>query len=88
MTEKMWLDLTEDELATLDGLRDELGLQTIDQAVHALIRQAFTRSAIVCPACGHSARLESADVARCERCLSILQLTDQIWQLAATRPPN
>lgn len=83
--EKVWLDLSDDELNMLRALQQDMGLARVDQVMHALIRQAYTRAVIVCPNCGHAAQLTAEDEARCTSCLSILQLSDDIWQVVATR---
>lgn len=82
---KLWVNLNEDELQTLASLQAEMGLANPDEVMHALIRQAHTRAAISCPACGHAAHLTTEDQARCDSCMSVLQLSDQIWVVAATR---
>lgn len=82
---KLWVDLTKDELQMLASLQAEMGLASPDEVMHALIRQAHTRAAISCPACGHAAHLTTEDQARCDSCMSVLQLSGQIWVVAATR---
>ena len=82
---KLWIDLNDQEIDALRTLQVEMGLASVDEVVHALIRQAYSRAAIVCPHCGHSAQLTAEDEARCDGCLSILQLSDQIWRVAVTR---
>lgn len=85
-TEKMWVDLSEEDLNMLHALQQEMGLARVDQVVQALIRQAYTRAEIVCPNCGHAAQLTAEDEARCTSCMSLLQLSDDMWQVAVTRP--
>ncbi len=82
---KLWVNLSEDEVQTLAALQAEMGLGGADEVMHALIRQAHTRAAISCPACGHAAHLTTADQARCDSCMSVLHLSDQIWVVAASR---
>lgn len=82
---KLWLDLNDEELHVLSALQAEMGLENPNEVMHALIRQAHTRATIVCPACGHSAQLATQDEARCESCMSILRLSDDLWTVAATR---
>lgn len=84
--QKLWVNLNQDEAQTLAALQAEMGLSSPDQVLHALIRQAHTRAAISCPACGHSAQLTAADSARCDSCMSVLHLSDQIWTVVAARP--
>lgn len=83
--QKLWVNLSEDEVQTLAALQAEMGLGSPDEVMHALIRQANTRAAIACPACGHSAQLTTEDGARCDSCMSILRLSDQIWTVVTTR---
>ena len=75
---KLWVDLNDEELQVLSTLQAEMALDSLDDVMHALIRQAHTRATIVCPACGHSAQLTAQEEARCESCMSILQLSDQL----------
>lgn len=83
--QKLWINLNQDETQTLAALQAEMGLSSPDEVMHALIRQAYTRAAISCPACGHAAQLTTADSARCDSCMSVLHLSDQIWTVVATR---
>lgn len=83
---KLWINLSQDEMQTLAALQAEMGLGGPDEVMHAMIRQAHTRAAISCPACGHSAQLTAQDSARCDSCMSILHLSDQIWTVVTTRP--
>lgn len=87
MTEsrKLWLDLTEQELGVLESLREEMGVTNMEEVMHALIRQAHKRAEIVCPACGHAAQVTAEDEARCDACMSVLRISDQIWQVVVTR---
>jgi hypothetical protein len=82
---KLWVDLNDEDLAMLAALQAEMGVASINEVMQALIRQAHTRATIVCPACGHSAQLTAWDEARCESCMSVLQLGDQLWTVAASR---
>jgi hypothetical protein len=82
---KLWVDLNDEEVDTLAALQSELGLGTLDDVMHALIRQAHTRASIVCPACGHSAQVTAEQEARCDSCMSILRLTDDVWTVAVSR---
>lgn len=86
MTEqKLWINLTEEEQQTLAALQAELDLSSPEEVMRVLLLQAHSRAAISCPACGHSAQLTAADQAKCTSCLSIIELSDEIWTLAATR---
>ncbi len=82
---RLWVDLNEDEMQTLAALQAEMDLASADQVMRALIRQAYTRAAITCPACGHAAHLTAEDAARCDSCMSVLRLSDQLWTVVATR---
>ena len=84
--QKLWVNLSEEDAQTLAALQAEMGLDSPGEVMHALIRQAHTRAAISCPACGHAAQLTAEDSARCDGCMSILQLSDQIWTVVTTRP--
>ncbi len=84
--QKLWINLNQDETQTLAALQAEMGLGSPDEVMHALIRQAHTRAAISCPTCGRSAQLTTADSARCDSCMSVLHLSDQIWTVVTTRP--
>lgn len=83
--QKLWINLNQDETETLAALQAEMGLSSPDEVMHALIRQAHTRAAISCPACGHAAQVTAADSARCDSCMSVLHLSDQIWTVVTTR---
>lgn len=83
--QKLWINLNQDETQTLAALQAEMGLSSPDEVMHALIRQAHTRAAISCPACGHAAQVTAADSARCDSCMSVLHLSDQIWTVVTTR---
>jgi hypothetical protein len=82
---KLWVDLTDEDLQVLNALQVEMGAQSLNDVVQALIRQVHTRATIVCPACGHSAQLTAQDEARCESCMSLLRLSDQLWTVAVSR---
>ncbi len=49
--------------------------------MHTLLRQAAQRALVVCPSCGHGARKLASDEASCVECMSVLHLTDGIWQV-------
>lgn len=83
--QKVWVDLSQEDLNILWSLQQEMGLSSVEEVMHALIRQAYTRAVIVCPNCGHAAQLTTEDEARCTSCMSLLHLSDEIWQVAVTR---
>ena len=83
---KLWMNLSDEDLNMLYALQREMGASSLSEVMHALIRQAYTRASITCPACGHSAQLTAADEARCDSCMSVLHLSDQIWQVVMSRP--
>jgi predicted RNA-binding Zn-ribbon protein involved in translation (DUF1610 family) len=83
--QKVWVDLSQEDLNILWSLQQEMGLSSVEEVMHALIRQAYTRAVIVCPNCGHAAQLTAEDEARCTSCMSLLHLSDEIWQVAVTR---
>lgn len=78
--EDIWLSLSSEEQEAVASLQQEMGFSSPDAVLHALLRQAAQRALVVCPACGHSARQTAADQASCAECLSVLHLTDGIWQ--------
>lgn len=82
---KVWVDLSQEDLNILWALQQEMGLSSVEEVMHVLIRQAYTRAVIVCPNCGHAAQLTAEDEARCTSCMSLLRLSDEIWQVALTR---
>jgi uncharacterized Zn finger protein len=83
--QKLWVNLSEEDVQTLAALQADMGLGSPGEVMHALIRQAHTRATISCPACGHSAQLTAEDSARCDGCMSIMHLSDQIWTVVTTR---
>jgi len=60
----------------LEELRKEMGLQTMEEVVRALARQAVNRATILCPRCGHRARKTEQDKAQCTSCMSPLKLAE------------
>ena len=82
---KLWLDLSDEEIETLAALRVDMGAASNDEVLHMLIRQAHTRAIIVCPACGHSAQWTTQDEARCDSCMSLLHLSDDVWTVIVAR---
>ena len=85
---RVWLELSPEELDALEVLRKEMGASSADEVMHSLIRQAHMRAAIVCPNCGHAAQLTAEDQARCESCFSVLQLGDEVWRIVVSRPES
>ena len=84
-TDQMWLNLSTDERQAVSALQQEMGLEEPAAVMHALLRQAAQRALVVCPSCGHSARKTTEDEASCVDCLSVLHLTDGIWQIIAVQ---
>ncbi len=85
-TDKMWLSLTNDEQEAVSALQQEMGLDSPDAVMHALLRQAAQRALVVCPSCGHSARKTADDAASCAECMSVLHLSDGLWQVITLQP--
>ena len=83
--QRLWVNLNQEELQTLAALQAEMGVDSADEVMRTLIRQAHTRAAITCPACGHAAHQTAEDAARCDSCMSVLQLSDQLWTVVTTR---
>jgi predicted RNA-binding Zn-ribbon protein involved in translation (DUF1610 family) len=82
---KLWVDLSQEDLNILWALQQEMGLSSAEEVMQALIHQAYTRAVIVCPNCGHAAQRTAEDEARCTSCMSLLHLSDAMWQVAVTR---
>lgn len=74
------LNFTPEEQEAVDALQQEMGLDDPAEVLHVLVRQAAQRALVVCPSCGHSARKTAEDEASCISCMSVLHLTDGIWQ--------
>ena len=83
---KLWINLNDDELQTLQALQSEMGLDNPEAVMRLLLQQAHSRAAISCPTCGHSAHRTEQDRAKCDSCMSVLQLSNDIWSLVSVRP--
>ena len=81
MEDSVTLNLTPDEREAVVALQQEMGLENPEDVVHLLLRQAAQRALVVCPSCGHSARKNTTDEASCVSCMSVLHLSDGIWQV-------
>ena len=77
------VSLTDEEQQAVEALQKEMGLDSAADVMHVLLRQAQQRIAVVCPSCGHSAQRTAADEAKCADCLSVLHLSDGIWEVIA-----
>lgn len=75
------LNLSEEEQMAVDALQREMGLESPAAVMHMLLRQAQQRINVVCPSCGHSAQKTAEDEAKCVECLSVLHLTEGIWEV-------
>jgi hypothetical protein len=84
-TDELWLSLDPEEKAAVTALQQEMELESPTAVMHALLRQAAQRALVVCPSCGHSARKTNADEASCIECMSVLHLSDGIWQIIAVQ---
>jgi hypothetical protein len=84
--DEMWLSLNVEEQEAVSALQQEMGLESRDAVIHALLRQAAQRALVVCPSCGHSARKTNDDAASCAECMSVLQLSEGIWQVITLQP--
>lgn len=80
------LELTPDEQEMVGLLQEEMGLPDEEAVMKLLVRQAVQRVAITCPSCGHYARLSEEDQAKCRSCLSVITLSEGIWE--ASRPAS
>lgn len=79
--QKVVVNLTDEEQAEVQALQQELGLNDPAEVMHILLRQASQRAKVVCPSCGHSASRNSADDATCASCMSVIHLSDGIWEV-------
>jgi antitoxin component of RelBE/YafQ-DinJ toxin-antitoxin module len=75
------IKLSDYDREAVDLLREEMGLEDATEVVEMLLRQAAQRAAIVCPTCSHLARKTAEDEASCNSCLSVIHLTDGIWEV-------
>jgi hypothetical protein len=71
--------LSEDEQEMVDLLKDEMGLEKREDVMHLLVRQAIQRVAITCPNCGHYAAKTEESKAECQSCMSVITLSEDIW---------
>lgn len=83
LADEIWLTLNPEEQEAVAALQQEMGLESPDAVMHTLLRQAAQRALVVCPSCGHSARKSADDEASCAECMSVIHLTDGIWQVIA-----
>jgi hypothetical protein len=81
MEDHVTLNLNEEEQEAVVALQQEMGLEKPEEVVHLLLRQAAQRALVVCPSCGHSARKTNLDEASCVSCMSVLHLSDGIWEV-------
>ena len=81
MEDSVILNLNPYEQDAVAALQQEMGLENPEEVVHLLLRQAAQRALVVCPSCGHSARKKKEDEASCISCMSVLHLSDGIWQV-------
>lgn len=80
-------ELSDDEQEMVDLLKQEMGLQNNEDVMHLLVKQAIQRVAITCPQCGHyAAKRTDENIAECRECLSVITLSEGIWD--ATRVPG
>lgn len=75
------VDLNDTEMEAVRALQQEMGLTSPAQVMELLVRQAAQRLLVVCPNCGHSAHKTAEDEASCASCMSVLHLTEGIWQV-------
>ena len=80
------LELSSDEQEMVGLLQDEMGLPDQEAVMKLLVRQAVQRVAITCPSCGHYARLTVQDQATCRSCLSVITLSEGIWEASHPTP--
>ncbi len=75
------LELNEQEQEVVEMLKEEMELPSTDDVIRLLVRQEAQRKAVVCPTCGHMARKAAADLANCNSCLSVITLSEGIWEV-------
>lgn len=80
-TNDVTVSFSEEEQQAVVSLQQEMGLDSPSEVIQLLVRQAAQRSLVVCPNCGHSARKTGDDEAACVSCMSVLQLSDGIWEV-------
>lgn len=80
-TQTVVVSLSEEEQAAVQALQQEMGLDDPADVMQLLLRQASQRAKIVCPSCGHSASRTGVDDATCVSCMSVIHLSDGIWQV-------
>lgn len=83
--QKVVLSLSDEEQAEVQALQQEMGLDDPAEVLQMLLRQASQRAKVVCPSCGHSASRTTADDATCVSCMSVIHLSDGIWQVIQTQ---
>ena len=71
--------LSDDEQEMVDLLKEEMDLSNREEVMHLLVRQAIQRVAITCPNCGHYAARTEKSKAECRSCLSVITLSEDIW---------
>lgn len=79
------VQLDEQEQEMIEILKEDLALPSTDDVIRLLVKQEAQRIAVVCPACGHYARKTQRDVASCNSCLSIINLSEGIWEVNQMR---
>ena len=73
-------ELTPEEQEMVDLLKEEMNLESRGEVMQLLVRQAIQRVSISCPQCGHYARKTKDEQAECRSCLSVITLSEGIWQ--------
>jgi formylmethanofuran dehydrogenase subunit E len=79
-------ELSEEEQEIIEVLQEDMGLSSAEEVMEVLMRQAVQRIAITCPNCGHYARVTEEDKAICHSCLSVITLSEDVWE--ATHLPE
>ncbi len=72
-------ELTPEEQEMIELLKKEMGLDSTEAVMQNLMRQAIQRISITCPNCGHYARITNEDQAECSSCLSVISLSEDLW---------
>ncbi len=74
------IDLDDREANMLEALQKELQIDDPDELLGMLVRQAYFRTSVSCPRCGHMASQTDESEALCRDCLSPIRLIEGMWQ--------
>lgn len=69
----------------VEELRQAMGLASREEMLRVLIRQAYYRHQLVCPACGHAFEPPEGGRAQCLSCFSLLRIVQGYWAVLERR---